>query len=83
MARASELGGCLAIWGFCLLQRPGPQLGVVLLFWRLLEVLGRTRPHASSVTRKDFASLSRELSQEPLLQSPVAGGFDRHTHIAP
>lgn len=58
VARSSELGGCLAILGFCLLQRPGPQLGIVLLFWRHLEVLVRAPFDVSSLTRKGFTLLS-------------------------
>lgn len=58
-----QLGGCLAILGLCLLQRPGPQLGVVLLFWRRLEVLGRDPSDVSSLTRTDLTLLSRDLCQ--------------------
>jgi hypothetical protein len=45
------LGGCLDILELCLLQRPGPELGVVLLFiWRWLEILGRVPSDVSSLT---------------------------------
>lgn len=57
MVRSCELGGCLAYLGFCQMQKPGPQLGVVLL--GALEVLGGAPSDAGSDEEELCLTVSR------------------------